>query len=112
MFKVSRLILVLVAATATLYAASDHSTSIKLDTDIRVGAISIPAGDYTLHWATDSGDMDLTISGEKHRHYSIPVTVKQNPDRQTGNPALITHREGDAQVLEGIKVKNTLLMVR
>jgi hypothetical protein len=111
MFKLSRLTLVFVVATATSFAASGHSSSVKLYTDVHAGATSIPAGDYTLHWAADSGDTDLTISAGK-LHYSIPVTVKRSPDKQTGNTGVLTHNDGTADVLDGFRIKDTLLMVR
>jgi hypothetical protein len=100
LFKLSRLTLVFVAAAALSFAASGHSSSVNLHTDVRAGATSIPAGDYTLHWAVDSGDTDLTISGEK-LHYSILVTVKRSPDTQTGNAGVLTHNDGNADNLDG-----------
>ena len=112
MFKLFRLTLVLVAATTTSYAASDHSSSVTLDTAIRAGATSIPAGHYTLHWTADSGDTDLSLYGEKHQ-YTIPVTVNRSPVKQTGtHPEVLTHNDGNTQVLEGIQVKDTVLTVR
>jgi hypothetical protein len=82
LFKLS-LTLIFVAAAALSFAASGHSSSVKLYTDVRAGATSIPAGDYTLRWAVDSGDTELTISAGK-LHYSIPVTVKRSPDVKVG----------------------------
>jgi hypothetical protein len=111
MSKLFRLTLAFVAATATSYAQPDHSSSVKLNMDVRAGAASIPAGHYTLRRVADSGDRDLTISGEKHQ-YSITITVKQSPVRLTGNPAVLTHSEGNTEVLEGFQVKDTLLMLR
>lgn len=111
MFKLSRLALVAIFATSTLYAASNHSSRVNLNTDIRAGATSIPAGDYTLHWTVDSGDTNLTISGGT-RPYSIPVTVKPNSARQTGGAAVLSHSDGKTEVLDGFQVKDALLILR
>lgn len=106
--KFSRLALVVLAAVTTSFAAAGHSTSITIDTDVHAGATSIPAGHYQLRWTADSGDTDAVLAANKHQ-YTIPVTVKTG---STGDNEVLTHSDGNAQVLEGFKVKGLLLTVR
>jgi hypothetical protein len=109
MLKISRLVLLSIVTVATAYAAPGHSGSVTIDTEVHAGATSIPAGHYTLRWAADSGNTDLVLAANKHE-YTVPVTIKQDSAR--GDNQVLTHSDGGAQILEGFKVKDQLLMVR
>jgi hypothetical protein len=110
MLKKSALMLLLVASTAASYASSTHSASIDIQQAVQAGSVSIPPGHYTLHWAADSGDTDLSLTEGKKRQFTVPVTINSGP--AVGGEQVLTRQDGTATALEGFKIKELVLKVR
>jgi hypothetical protein len=94
--------LFLFALGSMSYAASTGSGSVNFPTTVRVGANSLPAGTYAVHWQEGSSDVQVTLSGHGHQ-LSVPATVAPS----AGTDEVLMRRDGSAQVVEGFTVKAT-----
>ncbi len=89
------------------YAANQGSGSVSFPDTVRVGANSLPAGTYSLHWQVGSSDVQLTLSGNGHE-ISVPATVTPG----TGTDQVLMHRDGSADVVDGFTVKDTNFTIK
>jgi hypothetical protein len=98
----------ILALVTVSYAAAQHSASVTLYETVYVGSNTLPAGDYSLHWADGSGVVDLSISGNRH-NVSVPITI--NPQVAASSGA-ITMTSGDKTLLKGFSTKLGTLMIK
>lgn len=99
--------LFLFALGSMSYAAATGAGSVSFPTPVRVGANTLPAGSYEVHWQVDSSDVQVTLSGHGQK-ISVPATVAP----AAGSDQVLMHRDGDAQVVEGFTVKGTSFILK
>lgn len=90
------------------FAATKNSASVTIYEAVHVGAKTLPAGDYTLHWTDGSGVVDLNITGNR-QNVTVPVTVTA---RAAGPTNVMTSGEGNATVLHGFQTKSSVLTIQ
>jgi acetamidase/formamidase len=100
--------LLAVALPVASFAAAKNSASVTVYEPIHVGANTLPAGDYTLHWADGTGVVNLTITGN-HQNLTVPVTVQAKANQQN---SIMTTGEGGQTVLQGFQLKNATISVQ
>jgi hypothetical protein len=89
------------------YAATRESGSVSFPSTVRVGANSLPAGTYAIHWQEGSSEVQVTISGNGHE-ISVPATVAPG----SGTDQVLIHRDGSAEVVDGFIVKDTTFTIK
>jgi hypothetical protein len=110
MKKIFSSVALALAFTATaVYAAAGHSAPVTFYETVHIGADSLPAGDYTIHWADGPGVVDLTITGNKHK-LTVPVTISSH-NAANGDQVIITG-DDKATVLQGFAVKSQTLTIK
>jgi hypothetical protein len=72
---------------ATSYAASKESGAVSFPDAVRVGTNTLPAGTYSVHWQSGSGDVQVTPTGHGHE-VSVPATVAPS----VGSAQVLMHR--------------------
>jgi hypothetical protein len=110
MKKIFSSVALALAFTATaVYAAAVHSAPVTFYETVHIGADSLPAGDYTIHWSDGPGVVDLTITGNKHK-LTVPVTISAH-NAANGDQVIITG-DGNSTVLQGFAVKSETLTIK
>lgn len=89
------------------YAADQASGSVSFPDAVRVGATSLPAGIYKVHWQMGSNDTQITLSG-KGRQVTVPATISAG----AGPDQVLEHRDGSTQVVDGFTAKGTNFTIK
>jgi hypothetical protein len=89
------------------YAADQESGSVSFPDTVRVGATSLPAGTYKVHWQAGSNDTQITLSG-KGRQVTVPATLSPGARRDQ----VLEHRDGNTQVVDGFTAKGANFTIK
>ena len=95
------------ALASASYAATRESGSVSFTSAVRVGTSSLPAGVYAIQWQEGTGQVQLKISGNGHE-----ISVAATAAAAAGPDEVLTHRDGAAQVVDGLVVKETALTIK
>ena len=108
MRRFATLIVLSTLIAATALAADSGSGKIRLDSEVKVGATELPAGDYKVTWTGSGANTEVTLAQGKTKVTTSAQVVAVS--RKTD--AISTKSENGARVLTEIQFRNETLVLQ
>ena len=108
--KHAKWISALVLVAAPLMAAAQMKPAERIVTQVpfkfTVGAVEMPAGEYTVQLANEKGAAVLTV-GNPEAKRSVYVLTVANLGKKSENAAMVFHRYGDRYFLTELRIEDS-----
>jgi hypothetical protein len=95
---------VLVSAGGAWASSETHSTTVTLDSPVRVSGKTLPAGDYRFEWSGGKPAVNVTVENHGQTVAVAKAEIEQRPTRAS-NESVVTRRTADGQILEELRLR-------